>query len=102
MTSEQIKEYGIDDFRKEMVDIAEDPGNEADFPEGIDAVELTEGDMAIWRKIRDKTVEMPDVAEYLKNFEKENGFESKSRYNFFMFMATRANVIVGLRETMQK
>ncbi|KKT39742.1 MAG: hypothetical protein UW28_C0030G0015 [Parcubacteria group bacterium GW2011_GWA2_44_13] len=81
-----------------MEKAAKNPENEGDFPKGINTDELNEDDMAMWRKIRGKSIEMGDIDEYKKNFAKENGFESESRYNFLMFMANKANVIIGRRE----
>lgn len=92
------RKYTINDFRKEIAEIARNAENEADFPDEVNLDELTEEDAVYWAKLKNKTIATQDVAEYKKIFEKENGFENKTRYNFLMFASNKANVIIGNRE----
>ena len=98
---EKKKEYTIDDFRREIEELSKNPENEGDFPEEIKPGELTETDMRYWAKIQDGTITKSDILEYRKKFENEYGFENKTRYNFLMFVANKANVIIGKRELSQ-
>ncbi|KKT40473.1 MAG: hypothetical protein UW30_C0022G0008 [Candidatus Giovannonibacteria bacterium GW2011_GWA2_44_13b] len=98
MQNEQPKEYTIENFREEIAEIAKDIENEGDFPKNLDVKALTEEDMKMWLKIKDGSMMKGDMDKYRKNFEMENGFEN--RYDFFMFIANKANVIISRRETM--
>lgn len=92
------EKYILDDFRNEIAEAAKDSANEGDFPEEINAGDLTAEDMDFWIKIKDKSVAQADLDRYIEKFKKSSAFQNKSRDYFRMFAAQRAQAIIGKRE----
>ena len=98
---EKIKEYELDDFRKEIEGIAKkesEEGKTADFGgKEINPEELTEDDRQIWLKVKNDIVTGEDFEEYRKRYEETRGFESPARYGFLSLSGNKANGIIGRR-----
>ncbi|HLD62144.1 MAG TPA: hypothetical protein VI998_04195 [Patescibacteria group bacterium] len=101
MVNEQSKEYTIDDFRKEIAEIAKkeaEEGRTADFSnKEIDPGKLTAEDMKIWLKIIDRSVTQEDFEEYREIYKKEKGFEIPIRHGFLSLAGNKANRVIGER-----
>lgn len=101
MENIEKKEYTINDFRNEISEVAErelKEKNTADFGGfSVDASQLTEDDMAIWLKIKNKSVTQEDFEAYRKSYKETSGHMSAARFGFFSLAGNRANGIIGRR-----
>lgn len=95
------KEYTIDDFRNEITEIARkelEEGKTADFSnKDINPSKLTEDDMKIWLKIKERSVTQADFKKYRKIYKKENGFDVPIRHGFLSLAGNKANRVIGER-----
>ena len=95
MESEEKKEYTLEDFRNEIAEIAKKKENLGDFPEAINSEDLTSADMKMWARVKDKSITKNDIDKYTELFEKERGFENKSRNYFMMFLRGKAHFVIN-------